>query len=121
MEDYGFLKWTDISTSRWQSVYENLFGESLQFHRQHFLEDTLVGRPVFVKYDTVFNYIVEAVVLRLRYVHPPGAGFRLERDLYHGTTLYVCASHSHCLSVQSCPLAVVTTDCSFSDHLSVGL
>ena len=61
MEDHGFLKWTDISTSRWQSVYENLFGESLQFHRQHFLEDTLVGRPVFVKYDTVFNYIVEAL------------------------------------------------------------
>ena len=65
MEDHGFLKWTDISTSRWQSVYENLFGESLQFHRQHFLEDTLVGRPVFVKYDTVFNYIVEALILLL--------------------------------------------------------
>lgn len=65
MEDYGFLKWTDISTSRWQSVYENLFGESLQFHRQHFLEDTLVGRPVFVKYETVFNYIVEAIILLL--------------------------------------------------------
>ena len=65
MEDHGFLKWTDISTSRWQSIYENLFGESLQFHRQHFLEDTLVGRPVFVKYDTVFNYIVEAIVLLL--------------------------------------------------------
>jgi hypothetical protein len=65
MEDHGFLKWTDISTSRWQSIYENLFGESLQFHRQHFLEDTLVGRPVFVKYDTVFNYIVEALILLL--------------------------------------------------------
>ena len=65
MEDHGFLKWTDISTSRWQSIYENLFGESLQFHRQHFLEDTLVGRPVFVKYDMVFNYIVEALILLL--------------------------------------------------------
>ena len=65
MEDHGFLKWTDISTSRWQSVYENLFGESLQFHRQHFLEDTLVGRPVFVKYDMMFNYIVEALILLL--------------------------------------------------------
>ena len=65
MEDHGFLKWTDISTSRWQSVYENLFGESLQFHRQHFLEDTLVGRPVFVKYDTMFNYIIEALILLL--------------------------------------------------------
>ena len=65
MEDYGFLKWTDISTSRWQSVYENLFGESLQFHRQHFLEDTLVGRPVFVRYDTMFNYIIEGLILLL--------------------------------------------------------
>ena len=68
MEDHGFLKWTDISTSRWQSVYENLFGESLQFHRQHFLEDTLVGRPVFVKYDKMFNYIVEAIILLLALV-----------------------------------------------------
>ena len=68
MEDHGFLKWTDISTSRWQSIYENLFGESLQFHRQHFLEDTLVGRPVFVKYDTVFNYIIEAIILLLAMV-----------------------------------------------------
>ena len=68
MEDHGFLKWTDISTSRWQSIYENLFGESLQFHRQHFLEDTLVGRPVFVKCDTVFNYIVEAIIFLLAMV-----------------------------------------------------
>ena len=68
MEDHGFLKWTDISTSRWQSIYENLFGESLQFHRQHFLEDTLVGRPVFVKYDTVLNYIIEAIILLLALV-----------------------------------------------------
>ena len=65
MEDHGFLKWTDISTSRWQSVYENLFGESLQFHRQHFLEDTLVWRPVFFRYDTMFNYIIEALILLL--------------------------------------------------------
>ena len=65
MEDHGFLKWTDITTSRWLSVYENLFGESLQFHRQHFLEDTLVGRPVFVGYDMVFSYIIEALILLL--------------------------------------------------------
>ena len=69
MEDHGFLKWTDISTSRWQSVYENLFGESLQFHRQHFLEDTLVGRPVFVRYDTMFNYIIEGLILLDMFIH----------------------------------------------------
>ncbi|MBR4728767.1 MAG: GtrA family protein [Prevotella sp.] len=65
MENHGFLKWTDISTSRWQSVYENLFGESVQFHQQHFLEDTLVHRPVFVPYDWIWSYVVETVVVLL--------------------------------------------------------
>ena len=65
VENSGYLKWTDISTSRWQTVYENLFGESVQFHRQHFLEDTLVGRPVFVPYLSIFSYIVEAMVVLL--------------------------------------------------------
>ena len=65
MEDHGFLKWTDITTSRWQSVYENLFGESLQFHQKHFLEDTLVHRPVFVAYRWVHSYIIEGLLLLL--------------------------------------------------------
>jgi len=65
MENEGFLRWTDITTDRWQTVYENLFGESLQFHQQYFLGDTLVHRPVFVKYDWWFNYAVEAVILLL--------------------------------------------------------
>ena len=65
MEDHGFLKWTDITTSRWQSVYENLFGESLQFHQEHFLEDTLVHRPVFVTYRWIHSYILEGLMLLL--------------------------------------------------------
>jgi hypothetical protein len=65
MENYGFLKWTDISTSRWQSTYENLFGESLQFHQDYFLEDVLVHRPVFVRYNWTFSYIIEALILLL--------------------------------------------------------
>lgn len=65
VENYGFLKWTDVSTSRWKSAYENFFGESLQFHRAHFLEDVLVGRPVFVRYDWVLNYAVEGLVVLL--------------------------------------------------------
>ena len=65
MEDHGFLKWTDITTSRWQSAYENLFGESVQFHQEHFLEDTLVHRPVFVTYDWAWSYVVEAIVVLL--------------------------------------------------------
>ena len=65
IEDKGFLKWTDITTSRWQTIYENLFGESIQFHQQHFLEDTLVHRPVFVKYDWALSYWMEAAVVLL--------------------------------------------------------
>ena len=65
MEDHGYLKWTDISTSRWQTVYENLLGETIQFHRRHFLEDTLVGRPLFVPYLSVFSYVIEALVVLL--------------------------------------------------------
>ncbi|MBR1409689.1 MAG: GtrA family protein [Prevotella sp.] len=65
MEDHGFLKWTDISTSRWHSAYENLFGESLQFHQDHLLEDTLVHRPVFVEYRWNLSYIVEALIVLL--------------------------------------------------------
>ena len=65
MEDHGFLKWTDISTSRWQTTYENLFGESLQFHQDYFLEDVLVHRPVFVPYRWTLSYIVEGLILLL--------------------------------------------------------
>ena len=65
MKQYGFWKWTDVTTSRTKTIYENLFGETIQFHQKHFLEDTLVFRPVFVKYDWLWNYIVEAVILLL--------------------------------------------------------
>lgn len=65
IEQQGYLKWTDISTSRIETIYENLFGETIQFHRQHFLEDTLVFRPVFVKYEWIWNYAVEAIILLL--------------------------------------------------------
>lgn len=63
MENYGFLKWTDISTSRWQSTYENLFGEAIIYHKDGFLGDVLVNRPVFVKYRTPVPYVVEALIL----------------------------------------------------------
>lgn len=65
MKNAGFLKWTDTTTPRWQTTYENLFGESIQFHQQHFLGDTLVGRPVFVAYDWAWSYVVEGVLMLL--------------------------------------------------------
>lgn len=65
MGNGAFTQWTDISTSRWDSAVENLFGESIQLHRQHLLEDTLRKRPVIVRYDGVMNYIVEVLTLLL--------------------------------------------------------
>jgi hypothetical protein len=65
MKNYGFWKWTDITTSRTETIYENLFGETIQFHREHFLEDTLVFRPVFVKYDWLWSYVIEGIILLL--------------------------------------------------------
>lgn len=61
----GMMRWSDITTPRLETIVENMFGESLQFHRQHFLGDVLRSRPVFVKYDMPMNYIIEALVALL--------------------------------------------------------
>ena len=60
-----FMKWTDITTSRPKSVVENLFGESLQLHRDHLLEDELGARPMIVTYRSWWNYAVEALTVLL--------------------------------------------------------
>ncbi|MDO4159879.1 MAG: DUF6080 domain-containing protein [Prevotellaceae bacterium] len=60
-----FTSWTDKSTSRIETAIENLFGESIQLHKDHLLEDTLRERPVIVKYNWAINYIVEAIVVLL--------------------------------------------------------
>ena len=59
------LEWSDMTTSRWQSAVDNLFGESLQLHRDYLLEDVQQTRPVFVGYRSAVNYIVEALVVLL--------------------------------------------------------
>lgn len=60
-----FIKWTDVTTPRLQTAVENFFGESIQMHRDHLLEDTLRSRPVIVKYDFLACYIVEALIMLL--------------------------------------------------------
>ncbi|MDD7257852.1 MAG: DUF6080 domain-containing protein [Prevotellaceae bacterium] len=60
-----FMNWTDISTSRWDTAVENLFGESIQLHQEHLLGDTLRSRPVIVSYNWVLNYVVEAIIVML--------------------------------------------------------
>lgn len=59
------LEWSDITTDRWQSAVDNLFGESLQLHRDYLLEDVQQTRPVFVQYRSALNYVVEALLVVL--------------------------------------------------------
>ncbi|EFC67877.1 DUF6080 domain-containing protein [Prevotella sp. oral taxon 317] len=59
------LKWTDKDTPRLTSVVENVFGESIQLHRDHLLEDLFISRPVVVHYEHWFFYAVEAFVVVL--------------------------------------------------------
>ncbi|MBQ7472657.1 MAG: haloacid dehalogenase-like hydrolase [Prevotella sp.] len=65
MGEGEFMRWTDISTPRWDSVVENLFGESLQLHSDHLLKDEFRSRPIIVQYRWSFNYIVEALLVLL--------------------------------------------------------
>ena len=60
-----FMRWTDITTSRTESIVENLFGESVQLHRDHLLEDEFRNRPMIVHYSSPLNYVVEALVVLL--------------------------------------------------------
>jgi hypothetical protein len=63
--DKPLLKWTDVTTPRGKSLVENLFGESVQLHRDHLLKDASQSRPVFVEYRHTYSYIVELVVVAL--------------------------------------------------------
>jgi hypothetical protein len=60
-----FTRWTDITTSRTESIVENLFGESIQLHTEHLLQDIMRRRPMFVHYTYWWNYAVEALVAML--------------------------------------------------------
>lgn len=60
-----FMRWTDITTSRWQSAVENLFGESIQLHEDYLLEDEFRQRPMIVHYRHAWNYVVEAAIVGL--------------------------------------------------------
>ncbi len=62
----GFLSWTDTTTSRTGTIVENLFGESIQLHKDHLLEDILYfNRPIIVKYHYIISYIVESIIILL--------------------------------------------------------
>ena len=60
-----FMNWTDISTSRSETLVENFFGEAIMLHKQHLLGDVLRDRPVIVKYESPINYVVETCIVLL--------------------------------------------------------
>lgn len=55
----------DVSTSRSETLIENFFGESIQLHQQYLLKDVSWDRPIFVKYNWVLNYAIEAIIVLL--------------------------------------------------------
>lgn len=57
-----FIGWTDITTSRSESIVENLLGESIQLHQDHVLGDVLKSRPMIVHYRHWYNYAVEGLI-----------------------------------------------------------
>lgn len=64
--DGELLKWTDTTTSRWDTMVENVFGESLILHETHVLEDVLSSyRPVLLKYNAPWCYGIEALIVVL--------------------------------------------------------
>lgn len=59
------MSWTDISTSRWDTAVENLFGETIQFHQRYLMQDVLRSRPIIVRYSWIGNYVAEALLVLL--------------------------------------------------------
>ena len=102
-EDVPLLKWSDMSTSRIQSLGSNLFGESIQLHRDHLLEDLRQCAQLRSggRGDTSFRHrhllrtpLTAAddgsVVVRLRPAHPHHLRIRHQRGVYHDRPLGLC-------------------------------
>lgn len=65
LSDLPLLNMTDVTTPRVPVIVENWFGESIQLHKDHLLEDVNFTRPIVVRYDSVLNYLVEALIVAL--------------------------------------------------------
>lgn len=65
LSDAPLLNLTDATTPRVETIVENLFGESIQLHQDHLLQDLSFTRPMFVSYNHWFNYAIEAIIVLL--------------------------------------------------------
>lgn len=59
------LRYVDTKNNRWDTIVENLFGESFQLHTDYLLSDTNRSRPVIVRYNCWANYLVEVLIVVL--------------------------------------------------------
>lgn len=60
-----FMGWSDATTERIPCLVENFFGEGIQLHQDHLLEDHLRNRPIIVHYRHWWQYAVEGIVVLL--------------------------------------------------------
>lgn len=60
-----FSRWTDITSSRWDAIVENLLGESIQLHQDYLLGDVMRSRPMVVRYKWKWAYAVEGFIVVL--------------------------------------------------------
>jgi putative membrane protein len=65
MSKESMLDWLDTSTPRTRTLVENFFGESIQLHQRYLLKDVAWDRPVFVTYNGITNYVIEAIMVIL--------------------------------------------------------
>ena len=65
MSTASIFDWLNTSTPRTTTLIENFFGESIQLHQRHLLKDVAWDRPVFVTYNWLINYVIEAIMVLL--------------------------------------------------------
>lgn len=65
MSKESMLDWLDTSTPRTRTLVDNFFGESIQLHQRYLLKDVAWDRPVFVTYNWITNYVIEAIMVVL--------------------------------------------------------
>lgn len=63
------FEFTDGTVDRWNTIKDNVFGEGLQLHREHLLDDPHGKephrRPEFVSYDSILNDMMEGLLVVL--------------------------------------------------------
>ena len=108
----GMLQYTDMTTPRWQSLVDNVFGETIQLHQDYLLGDTLLPecrqlyrrgchRIAVPLWNMVWQEeplpVDGTPGLRYRLHRTCDSRLRSQRGIYHGSTLAVHNPNRHSL------------------------